>query len=93
MRLFVVRRRATSAALRRRSAAPEADGGEPVRWIRSYVVRESDGSRGTVDVYQAPSPAAVRAHSARRGLPITELVEVDDIVLVRRDATAVEIPA
>jgi hypothetical protein len=93
MRLFVVRRRATSAALRQRSALPDDDGAEPVRWMRSYVVHESDGSRGTVDVYQAPSPAAVRAHSARRGLPISELVEVDDIVLEHRDATALEIPA
>ena len=34
---------------------------DDVRWIRSYVLDERDGSVGTVCIYQATSPEAIRA--------------------------------
>ncbi|MGZ5917246.1 MAG: nickel-binding protein [Methyloceanibacter sp.] len=37
-----------------------------VRWIRSYVVKESDGRIGTVCVYQARDPESIRACKTRR---------------------------
>jgi hypothetical protein len=55
---------------------------DDVRWVRSYFVAESDGSVGTVCVYQATSPEAVRAHSGRAGLPVDEIVAVAETVVV-----------
>ena len=37
---------------------------DDIRWIRSYVLGESDGSVGTVCVYQASSPEAIGAHAS-----------------------------
>jgi hypothetical protein len=56
-----------------------------IRWIRSYVVKEEDGSLGTVCIYQASSPEKVREHASRVGMPATEVLEVADTVLVRPD--------
>lgn len=58
---------------------------DDVRWIRSYVLGESDGSVGTVCIYQASSPEAIREHARRAGLPVDEIVAVADTVLVRPD--------
>jgi uncharacterized protein DUF4242 len=56
-----------------------------IRWIRSYVVKEEDGSLGTVCIYEASSAAKIREHADRVGMPATEVVEVADTVLVRPD--------
>ena len=53
--------------------------------FRSYVLAESDGGLGTVCVYQASSVEKVREHAARAGLPVDEVVEVADTVIVRPD--------
>jgi thiamine biosynthesis protein ThiC len=58
---------------------------DDIRWIRSYVVRESDGSLGTVCIYQASSPEKVLEHASRVGMPADEISEVLDTVLVRPD--------
>jgi hypothetical protein len=58
---------------------------DDVRWIRSYVLAEQDGSVGTVCIYQGTSPEAIRAHAAKAGLPVDEIIEVADLVLVRPD--------
>ena len=58
---------------------------DDIRWIRSYVLAEADGSLGTVCVYQASSPDAIRSHAYRAGLPVDEIVGVADTVLVRED--------
>ena len=57
---------------------------EDIRWIRSYVVEDSDGL-GTVCIYQASSPEAIHAHADAAGLPVTEIVRVGDTVLVNAD--------
>ena len=59
-----------------------------IRWIRSYVVNEDDGTLGTVCVYQASSPEAIRAHASRVGMPADEITEVADTVVVRPDPVA-----
>jgi hypothetical protein len=61
---------------------------DDVAWIRSYVLEESDGSVGTVCVYQASSPEAIRRHAAAADLPIDEIVKVADTVVVRPDPAA-----
>jgi hypothetical protein len=56
-----------------------------IRWIRSYVLKEDSGSLGTVCIYQASSPEAIREHASRADLPVDEIIEVADLVLVRPD--------
>jgi hypothetical protein len=58
---------------------------DDVRWIRSYVTAETDGRVGTVCVYQASSPEAIRRHASAADLPVDEIVKVADTVLVRPD--------
>jgi hypothetical protein len=60
-----------------------------VSWIRSYVLQEPDGSVGTVCVYQASSPEAIREHAQRATLPVDEIVAVAETVLVRPDPAPV----
>jgi sporulation protein YlmC with PRC-barrel domain len=58
---------------------------DDVSWVRSYVLEELDGGVGTVCIYQASSPEAIRAHAQRAELPVDEIVEVADTVIVRPD--------
>jgi hypothetical protein len=62
---------------------------DDIRWIRSYVTAENDGSVGTVCIYQASSPEAIREHARRADLPADEIVEVADTVIVRPDPAPV----
>jgi sporulation protein YlmC with PRC-barrel domain len=56
-----------------------------VRWIRSYVIAEEDGTLGTVCIYQATSPQAIRDHAHRVGMPADEILAVADTVVIRPD--------
>jgi Nickel responsive protein SCO4226-like len=58
---------------------------DDIRWIRSYVTAEIDGSVGTVCIYQASSPEAIREHASRADLPADEIVALADTVVVRPD--------
>jgi thiamine biosynthesis protein ThiC len=58
---------------------------DDVRWIRSYVLDEGDGAVGTVCIYQATSPEAIREHASRADLPADEIIPVLDTVIVRPD--------
>jgi thiamine biosynthesis protein ThiC len=58
---------------------------DDVRWIRSYVLDEPDGSVGTVCIYEATSPEAIRKHASCADLPVDEIIRVADTVLVRDD--------
>ena len=64
-----------------------------IRWIRSYVVAEADGSLGTICIYQAASRAKVLEHARRAGVPATEILDVVDTVLVRTDPLATTLSA
>ncbi|HEY2005438.1 MAG TPA: DUF4242 domain-containing protein [Solirubrobacteraceae bacterium] len=56
-----------------------------VRWIRSYVLDEGAGSVGTVCIYEATSPEAIREHARSADLPVDEVIPIVDTVLVRPD--------
>ena len=59
---------------------------DDIRWIRSYVLAEpGGGGLGTVCIYQASSPEAIRRHAADADLPVDEIVQVADTVIVRPD--------
>jgi hypothetical protein len=68
-----------------RSTAVGEEMPDDVRWIRSYVLSEPDGTVGTVCVYEASSPEAIRRHAAAADLPVDEIVLVADTVVVRPD--------
>ena len=73
-----------------KAAARSSDVGDnemsdDIRWIRSYVLGEEKGGVGTVCIYQASSADAIRDHASRADLPVTEIIEVADTVIVRPD--------
>ena len=91
METYVILRRngwRTGQELEEAAARSTAEGErmpDDVRWIRSYVLAEQDGSVGTVCIYQASSPEAIRTHAAAADLPVDEIVAVADTVVVRPD--------
>jgi hypothetical protein len=58
---------------------------DEVRWIRSYVLEEGGSTVGTVCVYQATSPEAIRKHASLADLPVDEITPIADTVIVRED--------
>jgi hypothetical protein len=95
METYVILRRGgwrTPDELQEAAARSTAEGDrtpDDIRWIRSYVLSEVDGSLGTVCVYQATRPESIRAHAYRAGLPVDEIVAVADSVIVRPDPAPV----
>ena len=60
---------------------------DDIRWIRSYVLEEGGGSVGTVCIYEASSPEAIRRHASLADLPVDEVIPIADTVIVRPDPT------
>ena len=94
MDLYIIMRNgfADPAALEaaaQRSATAGDKPGSGVRWIRSYVVAQEAGKVGTVCVYEADSPEALRTHAAASDMPADEIFPVVDTVIVRPDPVAV----
>jgi len=95
MQTYIILRRAgwaTPEELGEAAARSTAEGDQmtdDVRWIRSYVLSETDGSVGTVCVYQGSSPEAIREHARRADLPADEIIAVADTVIVRPDPAPV----
>ncbi len=58
---------------------------DQVRWIRSYVLSEEDGTLGTVCIYQAEDDDAIMEHAQRSELPVDEVLPVADTVIIRDD--------
>jgi hypothetical protein len=92
MQLFVIMRRGAwedepglqeAAAESTRVADEEMPG--QVKWIRSYVLEEEDGTLGTVCIYLAEDADALMEHAQRAGLPADEILPVADTVIVRDD--------
>ncbi len=74
-----------AAAAERSKQVAESDFPDDIRWIRSYVIGESDGALGTICIYQASDEEAVRSHAGRVGMPADEILEVVDTVVIRPD--------
>jgi Protein of unknown function (DUF4242) len=92
MQLYAILRRSgwrspeeLQEAAARSTKVGDEDMPDDVRWIRSYVLAEGDGSVGTVCIYQASSPEAIRKHASLADLPVDEIVAVADTVVVRPD--------
>ena len=97
MDTYVILRRGgwrTAENLQAAAARSTAEGEktpDDVRWIRSYVLAEPDGTLGTVCVYQASSPEAIQAHARAADLPVDEIVRVADTVILRPDPVPVAV--
>jgi hypothetical protein len=72
-----------AAALSRQVADEDMD--NRVRWIRSYVLEEEDGTLGTVCIYQAEDEEAIIEHAQRAELPADEIIPVASTVIIRDD--------
>jgi Protein of unknown function (DUF4242) len=96
MKLYAIRRPSgwstaeeLQAAAARSKQVGDDEMSADVRWIRSYVVEEADGSLGTICIYQASSPEKIREHAQRAAIPAQEILPVADTVIVRPDPVAV----
>jgi hypothetical protein len=58
---------------------------DQIKWIRSYVLNEEDGTLGTVCIYQAEDEDAIMEHAQRAELPADEVILVAETVIVRDD--------
>jgi uncharacterized protein DUF4242 len=92
MQLYAIRRKngwktgpdLEEAAAKSKQVAAD-DYPDDIRWIRSYVVPEESGSLGTICIYEATSPDAIRDHAGSVGMPADEIMEIADTVIVRPD--------
>ena len=71
------------AAARSEKAGEEMSG--EIRWIRSYIMDEQADNLGTVCIYQATSPEAIRRHGEIALLPVDEIIPVMETVVKRPD--------
>lgn len=91
MNTYVILRRSgwRSPEELQQAAARSEEAGEntsdDIRWIRSYVMEEESGDLGTVCIYQASSPDAIRRHGDIAVLPVDEIIPVMDSVIKRPD--------
>jgi hypothetical protein len=92
MGLYVILRRSgwksgeeLEAAAGRSKQVADEQMPDDIRWIRSYVLEEGAGSVGTVCIYEASSPEAIRRHASLADLPVDEIISVADTVVVRPD--------
>lgn len=92
MELYVIRRpnawktlKELEAAGARSAKIGNDEMSDRVRWIRSYVVKEPDGTYGTVCIYEARDPESIREHARRVGMPGDLIFPVVDTIIVRED--------
>jgi hypothetical protein len=89
-RVYLIRRRSfwrTAADLERSAAISRRIGDEEmareVSWLRTYAIKEDDGTLGTVCIYQGVTPEALREHAERVGMPADEIIPVIGRVVYR----------
>lgn len=93
--VYLIRRRnvwRTAAELDRTAAASrrtdEAEMAKQLRWLRSYAVREDDGTMGSVCLYQSVDAKALAEHTVRVGMPADEIAPVIGRIVYRDDLDA-----
>ena len=58
---------------------------DDLRWIRSYVVGEDDGTFSAYCVYEADSPEVLRRHADALGLPTDAIKPVAATIIAAPD--------
>jgi len=71
----------------------EAEMAKPLRWLRSYTVREDDGTLGSVCLYQSIDAETLAEHAMRAGMPADEIAPVIGRIVYRDDIDASRIPS
>jgi Protein of unknown function (DUF4242) len=89
MELYAITRRhgwpSTSAldhAVVRSHEICEDEMADRVRWIRSYVLEENDGSLGTICLFAAVSPEAIRRHARIARLPLEQIIRISGAMIL-----------
>lgn len=91
MQLYIIRRRSICAnekeleAISAESKQVGEEMADRLRWIRSYAIKEDDGRIGSVCIYQASDPEAIREHGRRVGAYSEEFQPVTTTAVVRDD--------
>jgi hypothetical protein len=92
MRTFLIMRRgawedepALEDAAAESIRVADEDMPDQIKWIRSYVIEEEDGTLGTVCIYQAEDEDVIAEHAQRAELPADEILPVLNTVIVRDD--------
>lgn len=92
MKTFVIMRRgawedepALEDAAAESIRVADEDMPDQIKWIRSYVIEEEDGTLGTVCIYQAEDEDVIAEHAQRAELPADEILPVLNTVIVRDD--------
>jgi hypothetical protein len=91
MKTYIILRRSgwnSPEELQEAAARSEATGEhmtDDIRWIRSYVMDEHSDALGTVCIYEATGPEAIRRHAEIALLPVDEIIPVTDTVVKRPD--------
>ena len=91
MQTYLVVRRSAWSSLEQqrdagtRSAFEAARMEEEIASIRSYPLEERDRTIGSVCIFEASSPEAVRRHAAAADLPVDEILKVVYTVFARPD--------
>ena len=91
MNTYVIRRRdywgtpEQLQATAEKSAQVGAEMSDDIRWIRSYVVQEEDGSFSGYCVYEASGPDALRRHGEAMKLPTDAIKPVVSTIVVSGD--------
>ena len=92
MQLYAIRRRGAwktpqelEAAAAKSSQIGNEEMSDQVRWIRSYVINEPDGTIGTICIYEARDPESIREHAQRVGMPGDDISPIANTVIIRED--------
>jgi hypothetical protein len=92
MQTYVILRRSAwsspedlDAAAAMSTQVADEDMDNRVKWIRSYVLAEEDGTLGTVCIYQAEDEDSIMEHAQRAELPADEIIPVANTVIIRDD--------
>jgi hypothetical protein len=92
MQTYVILRRSAweddqelDAAAALSSRVEDEEMADQVKWIRSYVLDEEDGTLGTVCIYQAVDDDAIMEHAQKAEIPVDEVIPVTNTVIVRDD--------
>jgi hypothetical protein len=56
-----------------------------LRWIRTYVMPEDDGTFSTVCLYEARDPDVLRRHADALGLPVDAIKPVTSTIVASPD--------
>lgn len=96
MELYAIFRRNLAApeglaAVDQRSQAELDRRTDQVRKIRSFVFEEDDGTLGTICVYEAESPQAIRDHGRAADVPVDDIRRVTTIDVHRPDPERVTV--